>query len=43
MTDHYNVLDFINMIDDTQFLSVNTSFNLFQISNIFIINFHNVY
>lgn len=40
VTDHNNLLDFISMIDDSQFLNVKRIFNLVEISNIFIINFH---
>jgi hypothetical protein len=40
VTDHNNLLDFISMIDDSQFLNVKRRFNFVEISNIFIINFH---
>jgi hypothetical protein len=39
VTDHNNLLDFISMIDDSQFLNVKRRFNLVVINNIFIINF----
>jgi hypothetical protein len=40
VTGHNNLLDFISMIDDSQFLNVKRRFNSVEISNIFIINFH---
>jgi hypothetical protein len=43
VTDHNSLLDFISMIDDSQFLNVKRRFNFVEISNIFIINFHIAY